>query len=158
MPFSSLPQSAFIDNGEPSYNYEPQYRSTYSPPAYGATFAESNDLGRKTFFWYRVYCGSLAALYAVVVVGGLMMTYFKPGETVEEAQQMMITGVVYAVIGAIFFAIFAFAIILPPKPYNWIVGIVMIAIGMTSCCTWPAVIPLLIYWIKPETRAFFGRN
>jgi hypothetical protein len=34
----------------------------------------------------------------------------------------------------------------------------MMAIGMTSCCFLPFLIPLLIYWLKPETKAYFGRN
>lgn len=158
MPFSSLPQSAFVDDGAGSYAYQPQYQSTYTSQPFPSTFSPTNELGRKTFLWYRVYCGALAALYGLVTGLGLMMTYFKPGDTVAEAQEMMITGVAYAVVGAIFFAIFVFALMQPPKPYNWIVGIVMIAIGLTSCCMWPATVPLLIYWMKPETRAFFGRN
>jgi Na+/pantothenate symporter len=67
-------------------------------------------------------------------------------------------GIFYAVLGVIFFIIFAVALVLPRKPYNWIVGIVMMALGMTSCCFLPFLIPLLIYWIKPETKAYFGRN
>ena len=157
MPFSSLPKSAFID-GDPTANvYVGSQQSSYSPP-YSPTYSQPNELGSKTFFWYRIYCGALAALYALVAVMGLVMTYFKPGESPDAVMESTITGIAYAVIGAIFFAVFVFAVMLPAKPYNWIVGIVMIAIGLTSCCLWPATIPLLIYWIKPETRAFFGRN
>jgi hypothetical protein len=29
---------------------------------------------------------------------------------------------------------------------------------MTSVCCIPACVPLLIYWIKPETKAYFGRT
>lgn len=61
-------------------------------------------------------------------------------------------------IGIIFFLIFAVALFLPPKPYNWIVGNVMMAIGMTSCYFIPFLVLLPIYWVKPETKAFFGRN
>jgi hypothetical protein len=35
---------------------------------------------------------------------------------------------------------------------------VLICIGMNSCCLLPASIPLLIFWIKPETKTYFGRK
>ena len=33
----------------------------------------------------------------------------------------------------------------------------LIAIGLTSCCTIPASVPLLVGWLKPDLRAWFGR-
>jgi hypothetical protein len=29
---------------------------------------------------------------------------------------------------------------------------------MLTCCTLPAAIPILIAWLKPETKAAFGRR
>lgn len=44
-----------------------------------------------------------------------------------------------------------------PSPYQPpIVGIVAIAMGMTSACCMPAAIPLLIFWINDKTRKYFG--
>jgi len=117
-----------------------------------------NETGRKTFFWYRVYCAVLALLYLMVIVLGVVLAVFQPPSREYNPQEMMIMGVIYAVIGAVFFLVFAIALFLPPKPYNWIVGIVTLAIGMTSCCFIPLVVPLFIFWLKPETKAFFGRN
>jgi hypothetical protein len=158
MPFSSLPQSAFVETEtEPRPASGHDYAPFHSPLTYERRYEARNETGAKTFFWYRVYCGALAALYALVAMMGLFISYMAP-EMGGEAAENMILGMVYAIVGTIFFAVFLVASILPPKPYNWIVGIIMIAIGMTSCCMWPAVIPLLIYWIKPETREFFGRK
>lgn len=113
---------------------------------------------QKTFFWYRVYLGAMALLYLVLaIVGiGLLAVPFESRE--YERGQIVMVGGFYAAFGAIFFIAFAIALFLPPKPYNWIVGIVLIALGLTSCCLLPATIPLLIYWVKPETQAFFGRR
>jgi lipopolysaccharide export LptBFGC system permease protein LptF len=158
MPFSSLPPSAFVETETAQDRVYSTFDSEmYAPLSYQSRYEEPNELGRKTFFWYRVYCGVLAALYALIAVMGLFISYMAPGMGAEATENMFL-GLVYAVVGTIFFAVFLVASILPPKPYNWIVGIIMIAIGMTSCCMWPAVIPLLIYWIKPETREFFGRK
>lgn len=116
------------------------------------------ERARKTFFWYRVYVAALGLLYlAVAIVGGILLVV--PVETKGyEQDEVMVVAVAYAILGAIFFIVSAVAFFLPAKPYNWVVGLVMLAIGMTSCCFWPAVIPLLIYWVKPETQRFFGRK
>ena len=45
---------------------------------------------------------------------------------------------------------------LPRKPWVWIYDLVIICIGMGSCCILPASVALLIYWIKPEAKAWFG--
>lgn len=117
-----------------------------------------NELGRKVFFWYRVYCAVLLFLYLAVTIFGIGLAVLRPETGEYRSEEIFIMGVVYAVAGAVFAVAFTIAILLPPKPYNWIVGIVAIAIGMTSCCFVPVCVPLLIYWIKPETKAFFGRN
>lgn len=121
-------------------------------------FLQNNDLGRKTFFWYRIYCAVLMVLYLLVTVAGIALAIFQPESREYKSEEMLIMGIIYALIGGFFFIVFTVALMLPPKPYNWIVGIVMMAIGMTSCCFLPFVIPLFIYWLKPETQAFFGRK
>lgn len=117
-----------------------------------------SDLGSKTFFWYRIYCAFMAFLYLAVASIGVFLLFVPIETSKADAMQTWIMGIVNLVMGAIFFFLFVTALLLPAKPYNWIVGFVSIAIGLTSCCTWPATIPLLIYWIKPETKTFFGRN
>ncbi|HQU84476.1 MAG TPA: hypothetical protein PKY59_15165 [Pyrinomonadaceae bacterium] len=117
-----------------------------------------NELGRKTFFWYRVYCAVLAVLYLLVIGFGTFLAVFQPQTPDYNQNELLIMGIIYALLGAVFFLVFVVALFLPPKPYNWIVGIIMMAIGMTSCCFVPFVIPLFIYWLKPETQAFFGRK
>lgn len=118
-----------------------------------------NETGRKTFFWYRVYCAVLVFLYLALTVFGLILVIGQPLQTEQYSRgELMLVGYIYAVLGAILFLVFAVAFFLPPKPYNWIVGIVMMALGMTSCCFVPFLIPLFIFWLKPETKRFFGRN
>lgn len=45
-----------------------------------------------------------------------------------------------------------------PRPWVWIFDLVLICMGMTSVCFLPMCIPLLIHWLKPETKAWFGRG
>ncbi len=114
-----------------------------------------NETGQKTFFWYRVYCFVMLMIYLCLVGIGLLLASF-PDES--GSQQVLVTGIAYAISGGLFALIFGVALFLPRRPFNWIVGIVMIAIGMMSCCFLPATIPLLIFWVKPETKAYFGRS
>ena len=121
-------------------------------------YYEQNETGRKTFFWYRVYCAVLTLLYLAVGVFGVIVATVPIDSREYSEQELMIIGMIYAVLGGVFFVISAIALFLPPRPYNWIVGIVMMAIGLTSCCFIPFLVPLLIFWMKPETKHFFGRR
>ncbi len=165
LPFGNLPPSAYVTAPAVEQPYaggafgarpiEPYYGQAFGAPP---IFPQNNDLGRKTFFWYHIYCGVLSVLYLAVAVMGLALAYFQPVIDRQSPEETLIMGTVYALIGAVFFLVFLIGLVLPPKPYNWIVGIVLLALGFTSCCLWPAVIPLFIYWIKPETQRFFGRK
>ena len=120
--------------------------------------AERYETGRKTFFWYRVYCMVMAFLCLAVTGFGIFIATVPMAVPPRDEEQLFVMGIVYGVLGFIFFVLYAVAALLPPKPYNWIVGIIVVALGMASCCTWPAAIPLLIFWVKPETQEFLGRK
>ncbi len=149
---ANLPSSAAV-----SVPAEQLYHAQAFSSAVSNDIPHDNELGRKTHFWYRVYCGLLAGIYLLLMGIGLVLAIMQPESGNSTPQENVIVGIVYAILGAVFALIFLVALFLPRKPYNWIVGIVMIAIGMTSCCFLPATIPLLIYWLKPETKAHFGR-
>lgn len=127
-------------------------------PQYDFANAPENETGRKTYFWYRVYLAALAVVYLAVAVLATGVIIVQPqGKTAGETAEIFLSSAVFAVLGWILFAAFAAAFFLPRKPYNWIVGLVLIALGMTSACCLPAAVPLLIFWLKPETKAHFGR-
>lgn len=120
--------------------------------------AERYETGRKTFFWYRIYCLVMAFVSLAVAGLGIFLALVPLDTPKRDQEQLVIMGIVYAAFGIIFFLVYAVATILPAKSYNWIVGIIVIALGMASCCTLPAAIPLLIFWVKPETQEFLGRK
>lgn len=116
-----------------------------------------NSTGRKTHFWFRVYCISLAIVYLLVTILGVFLAVSQPQTREYNSNEIFFIGIIYAVLGIVLFIPFAVAPLLPRRPWVWIYGIVLIAIGMTSGCCLPFCIPLLIFWIKPETKAIFGR-
>lgn len=151
MPFGNLPPTAYVSV---------PVEQTYA--AQGLNFSipidPENELGRKTFFWYRFYLGFCAVLYLLVTGMGIFLVVFSSEQRGREAQEMLLMGTVYGILGAVFFLVYCAALFFPRKSWNWIAGIVFIALGLTSCCLWPGLIPLLIYWIKPETKVYMGRQ
>ncbi len=150
--FANLPGTAHV-----SVPVEETFQARAFAPGNQSGIPMDNELGRKTYFWYRVYCAALALLYLLFMGLGIALTILRPESSGSSAAENVLLGTIYTILGAFFALVFIVALFLPRKPYNWIVGIVMIAFGMTSCCFLPATIPLLIFWVKPETKAFFGR-
>jgi hypothetical protein len=102
------------------------------------------------------YCIFVALLYLALLA---MMPFLIAQESAQAPPGADATPVIVitAVIVIPFFLIFALAPFLPKKPWAWIYHLVLICLGMSGC-TIVASIPLLIFWLKPETKAFFGRS
>ena len=150
---AELPSTAQV-SVPPQETYQAQM---YSPGLF-ADFAEDNSVGRRTFFWYRVYCAVTAGFYVLLVIFGLIIALDPSIQYSRDQEEAMVVGFAYVISGGVFGLGYLIALLLPRKPYNWIVGIVVIAFGMTICCFLPAMIPLLIFWLKPETKAHLGRT
>ena len=131
----------------PPPGYEVPYAAPTGPPA--------------VLTWFKVYAVGMTLLYMLVIVAGVLIYVMADeftGEPEMGPEEARIQGVVMIVVGVPLAALFAAGAVLPRRPWVWIYDIVLIAIGLTSCCLWPATIPLLIFWIKPEARGWFGRT
>lgn len=112
----------------------------------------------RVVFWYRVYCGAMVALYLLCLLAGIGLLLFQEELTSGEPEGdfgVMMSGSLLFVLGFLLAAAFLASFFLPRKRSSWIYHLVMICLGMTSVCTLPATIPLLIHWIKPETQDWF---
>lgn len=99
----------------------------------------------------------MSAVYVLCIVMGIFMLVFR-NEGADErnsATELLITGVILIAVGLGLSIVFGLAPFLRPAPWLWVYHIVLIAIGLTSVCCFPICIPLLIAWIKPETKAYF---
>ena len=99
----------------------------------------------------------MALLYLATAVIGIVFLFIEPDRDMS-AEEARIMGVVFIILGLVFFVPFALAPFLPHKSWVWVFGLVLICIGLTSTCCLPACIPLLIFWLKPEMKAFYGRG
>lgn len=111
--------------------------------------------------WFNVYCILMALLYAIVSV---VCAFILSSPEIFEVRggdldpvAAKIQAIVMLVVSVPLMMLFAAAPALPRRPWVWVYDIVLICLGMTSVCCMPATIPLLIFWIKPDAKAWFGR-
>ncbi|HEX2122748.1 MAG TPA: hypothetical protein VHL59_14015 [Thermoanaerobaculia bacterium] len=108
--------------------------------------------------WFKVYAVAMALLYIACSALGLAIIFFghewgemPPGEAI-------FVGSIFAAVSVPLIFVFGAAPFLPRRPWVWIYDLVLICAGFTGCCTLPFSIVLLIFWIRPETKAYFGRT
>jgi hypothetical protein len=106
--------------------------------------------------WYKVYAGLMAALYLVMAVGGMTVPLWAPEEVDADDPPPWVIALSIGCICLPFAAAFLAAFFLPRRPWAWIYHLVLICVGFGSLCCMLASIPLLIHWIKPGTKAYFG--
>jgi hypothetical protein len=111
--------------------------------------------------WYKLYAGVMAFLQLAGAASGIALLKYLPvimanAPGVSETE-LKIRAVIICVVGSILFVAYVVALVLPKSPGAWIYHLVMIGIGLSSCCLWPATIPLMIAWLKPGTQRWFGR-
>ena len=107
--------------------------------------------------WFVVYCIFMALMYGIAAVMGIVFLFVEPDPEMSEAEQR-IMGVVFLIIGLVFAVPYSAAPFLPRKSWVWVFGLVLICIGLSSACCLPACVPLLIFWLKPEMKEFYGRG
>lgn len=106
--------------------------------------------------WFKVYAGFLCLLYLATAAFSLVFFLVDPAELEMEATEAHVIGALLLVVGLALFAANLLPLILRPRPWLWVYDLVLICLGMTSACFLPACIPLLIYWLKPEAKEYFG--
>jgi hypothetical protein len=106
--------------------------------------------------WYLAYAISLAIVYVVCALSGVVIIVAAYFASPEERVQLLLTGSLLFVFCVPFAGAVGAVPFLPRKPWAWTYHLVMICMGMTSACCLPACIPLLIFWLKPETKAMFN--
>ena len=100
--------------------------------------------------WFKVYSGVLCSVYAALAVYSICVSF----ADIEEDW----AGPWLLLIALPFFGACLLPLVLKPRPWLWTYDLVIICLGMTSACFLPACIPLLIHWMKPETKAYFGKT
>jgi len=117
---------------------------TQTPPAWG---------------WYVAFCVAFAIMWFVLVMMGLSFIFSGPPNREMSQPDAQVMGFIFVGLGAALMVPYAAAPFLPTVAQLLSDGIVLIVLSMTGACCLPAAIPLLISWVKPETKEYFdGRR
>ena len=108
--------------------------------------------------WFIAYCITMALLYLVTAIVGVVFLVIEPTDPDMTEAEAKVMGSVFLILGLVFFAGYVAGPFLPRTSWAWIFGLVLICIGLSSACCLPVCLPLLLFWLKPELKAFFGRE
>ena len=126
------------------------------PTSDESVFNVSHEEPPRVILWFKVYTAFLAFIYLSCACASLIFLFVDPVELEMDAVVARALGAVLLVMGLSLFAACLVPLIARPRPWVWIYDLIIICLGMTSACFWPAVIPLLIFWLKPETKRHFA--
>ena len=106
------------------------------------------------WLWYRVYAVFMGLFHAGVAlaIAALLVATAGQGIKGEDLVVVIVAGLFF--LGALPFLAAPF---LPRVSWAWHYHLVLIALGLMNLGCIPMSIPLLIYWLKPETKRFFGK-
>lgn len=118
-------------------------------------FSPAPPRAPQVVFWYKVYVALNALLYLAITAILAAIGIFAPGALEDELGPAIL---LFVMAGACTFFALAYLVSLgfPRRPWAWVYDLVVICIGFTGCFTLPFSVALLIFWIKPEVKSWFG--
>lgn len=119
-------------------------QEAYEPPT---------DTGGRPFVitWFRIYAATALAIYAVLFLATLAIGLGQSG-IASFAVSWVGSMLAFLTLGAVC----GLGVFVPYKPWGWTVALVAICLGLPTILI-VFSIPLLLGWMKPETKAAFGR-
>ncbi len=105
--------------------------------------------------WFRIYCGVSCAFYLCLVPVSWSFFLNPPKDMTRSEADFF--GLLFLAAGLLSFALFVLPFCVAPRPWVWVYGLVLICFGLTSAACLPVAVPLLIFWMKPEVKRYYGR-
>ena len=122
----------------------------------------SEERAPEAVIYFRIFAGVFVAFYGLIVLGGaglvvapaLLSRASAPPPGADIA--LYVTGLIYGGVGLAHVVPGTIALFAGRRPWAHTLGTVVIALAMFNLCCIPVLIPLLIVWMKPETRRWYG--
>lgn len=108
--------------------------------------------------WYVLFCVAMAIQWFVLVLLGLSFIFSGPPNRGMSAREAQVLGLIFVGLGAALMTPYAAAPFLPRRRWAWGLGFALILLSMSGTICLPVAIPLLIHWVKPETKWFFDEG
>jgi hypothetical protein len=108
--------------------------------------------------WNRVFCVALGLINLLVAWACLQIPRWAVDVPPDVVPPEVFPIVAYTFAGAavLFSAMAFFLVALPRRPWVWAVHLTNIALGMGLLLTIPLLLPLLLAWLRPAVREYFG--
>jgi hypothetical protein len=109
-------------------------------------------------YYFRLYAGFMCFWHGAMAIGGLIFMLkpiFSPSPGGADWGSWLLGGI-YGLYGMALFVPTAIALFGGRKGWVHTVGTIVIALGMMQLCCLPILIPLLVTWLKPETKRWYG--
>tara|TARA_Y100001968_G_C19427794_1_gene755322 strand:- start:547 stop:897 length:351 start_codon:yes stop_codon:yes gene_type:complete len=103
----------------------------------------------KVVIWFKIYAMCLGLIYLICFL-------ISPFLILSGDDELLIGGIILLIASVPCLLASIIPIFLPRRPWVWIWSLVLIGFGMTSTCCLPASIVILIFWIKPEVKRYYG--
>lgn len=155
-PENSFTQAKTAEYSKTTSNYS---QSTPFNTNINSQILPASKTGSRTYFWYRMLCSAVVVSGIVWAIIGLLAIIGSYDQTDgKEGADAFVGGVFMVMSGGIPALLFLLGVLFPPRSWSWIFGIFLLVLALLSCFLSPFAIVLLIFWMKPETQTFFGRN
>jgi hypothetical protein len=131
------------------------------PPIYipngppGGEYADAADRAPGVTLVFRLYAGLLAAAGLASLAAATMFVVMADGSRRSTADSL-VGALFFGVVGLVFAVPSLVALFGGRRPWVHTLGLVLIIVGLLSCYGLPFSVPLLIYWVKPEVKRWYG--
>jgi hypothetical protein len=112
-------------------------------------------------YYFRIFAVFVAFFALMAILGGLYFMFVPlfagKGTTGSAAVGSWVMGIIYGGLGVLTFVPSMISLFGGRRPWVHTLGTVLLGLTMTqACCLLPLLVPLLIVWLKPETRRWYG--
>jgi hypothetical protein len=114
--------------------------------------------------WFHAYSVVFVLMYLAVAALGIVFFVIDPATFKTKLDIEMepvfakVMGSVFIILGLGLAVLSAIPLLFRPRAWLWTFSLVLICLGLTSPCFLPFSIPLMIFWLKPETKAYYGKQ
>lgn len=123
-----------------------------------APIPATQDSRPTVVIWFKVYAAFLAAIYLAVAAVSLVFFLTDPIKLEISKNEAVLIGILFLALGLLLAVASVIPIFARPRPWSWVYAVILICMGMTSACFLPVCIPLLIFWLKPDVKAYYGKE
>lgn len=111
--------------------------------------------------WLRIYCGFQLLFFLLLSGVGVVLLIaplLDPGSfpTRSGEPPLWIFGLILTALYSPMLLLYAVGLAAPRRRWLYAYGFVLCALSMVCGGCWPFAIPALIYWLKPEVKAWLG--